>query len=521
MANETENPPAAPARPKKIRRFQIGLNVLTQLLIVIAIAGFVNYISFRQFKRWDLTRNQKYALSPQTRNLLKSLEKPAKAVVFFSPQIPIAGDVNQLLKEYEYASNKKFDVEFVEPYRNIQRAKELAAKYKFGSSDNIVILDYDGRTKFVNAMDMAELEQMDQLSMMTGQPPRIRSFKGEQAITSALLEITEPKQNKIYLTAGHGEADLNAGTIGVFKDYAERQNVKLDTLKLNDVDKVPDEATGLLIFGPHADFSEREIQLVREFWERKGRLFVLLDPQGDTQPTGGRTPRLDAFLTQYGVKPRNDRVIRVETRPRMDAAQRLDLVPMLLISPTGVITPGSKEIVGDLAGMDIGMPGLTQSLELERTRETIENLRLTSVIESSKAFWGETELVITKDMAQPLFEPEKDHQGPLTLAAAVEKGAVADPRVKVETGRMLVMGNAGWLTDDGIRESQIGIDFAMNSLNWLLNREQLIGIAPKPKEPVKLDLGEKALTNLAFAILLVIPGIVAVVGVGSWLARRA
>ena len=123
--------------------------------------SLTNFIGFRQYKRWDLSKNTKYQLSPLTTNLLTSLQKPVKAIVFFNSNTPIVRDVGQLLKEYEYASKKKFEVEIVDPYNNVVRAKDLATKYKFGNNDNIVILDYNGRTKFVNAVDMAEVRRLE------------------------------------------------------------------------------------------------------------------------------------------------------------------------------------------------------------------------------------------------------------------------------------------------------------------------------------------------------------------------
>jgi cobalamin biosynthesis protein CobD/CbiB len=45
---------------------------------------------------------------------------------------------------------------------------------------------------------------------MFGQQPTVRAFKGEEALTSALLEITEEKQSKLYFLSGHGEAAPNA-----------------------------------------------------------------------------------------------------------------------------------------------------------------------------------------------------------------------------------------------------------------------------------------------------------------------
>ncbi len=511
MAKENSSPEsAASARP--IKRFQIGLNVLTQLVIVLVLLGMVNFIGFRQFKRWDFSQNKKYALSSMTTNLLTSLQKPVKAVVFFNSSVPIIADVSQLLREFEYASKKKFEVEVVDPYNNVLRAKELASKYKFGGNDNIVILDYDGHTKFVTAQEMAEVEQLDQVALMQGQQPRIKAFKGEQAITSALIEITEEKQNKVYLLSGHGEPELKGDTLKSFKSATERQNIKLEGLKLNDVDKVPADASSLMIIGARADFSEREMKLLAEFWSRKGRLFVLLDPEG-------RTPRLDAFLLENGITPSHDRVLRVGKALGRDEAQSLALHEVVYISPTGVMTERGRDITKDLAGIDTALLGSTQSLQLNVQKAQQENRQMTPLIESSKAFWGETEFV--GDQAVPFFDPKKDNAGPLTVAAAMEKGAVADARVKVDTSRMIVVGNAGLITDDGIREAEVNLNFAMNSLNWLLNREPLIGIPPKVKAPVQLGLDDEQLFRLAFVVILLIPSFFAVIGAGVCFIRRA
>jgi ABC-type uncharacterized transport system involved in gliding motility auxiliary subunit len=115
--------------------------VLIQLLILVAIVAMVNYLSFRHFKRWDFSRNQKYALTSQTKELLTSLDKPVRAVVFFSSAAEIVPDVIALLREYEFRSGKKFAMEVVDPYRNLTRAQDLQTQYKFGANENIVILD--------------------------------------------------------------------------------------------------------------------------------------------------------------------------------------------------------------------------------------------------------------------------------------------------------------------------------------------------------------------------------------------
>src|SRR5207244_13536093 len=123
-----------------------------------------------------------------------------------------------------------------------------------------VILDYDGRTKFVNASDLADY---DQSGMMYGQPPTLKAFKGEQALTSAMLQITENAQTKLYLLSGKGGQDLKGEDLSNFKTYHERQNIKIDSLDLMNVEKAPDDAKAIFLLGARYDLTERELNLVR------------------------------------------------------------------------------------------------------------------------------------------------------------------------------------------------------------------------------------------------------------------
>ena len=45
------------------RRLQIGTGVLIQLALVVFILGMVNVYSFKHFKRFDFSRDNKYALA--------------------------------------------------------------------------------------------------------------------------------------------------------------------------------------------------------------------------------------------------------------------------------------------------------------------------------------------------------------------------------------------------------------------------------------------------------------------------
>jgi hypothetical protein len=57
-------------KPKKIHRFQIGLNVVVQIGLLILLAAMINYLGFEHYRRWDFSRDQKYSLSDKTKRVL-------------------------------------------------------------------------------------------------------------------------------------------------------------------------------------------------------------------------------------------------------------------------------------------------------------------------------------------------------------------------------------------------------------------------------------------------------------------
>jgi ABC-type uncharacterized transport system involved in gliding motility auxiliary subunit len=250
------------------------------------------------------------------------------------------------------------------------------------------------------------------------------------------------------------------------------------------------------IVGPRFDFSERDLKLLTEFWDKKGRVFVAVGP------SGGKTPNLDNWLAQRGVSPQQDLIINVQNLGGL-AAQ----VPLV-----GELKPGSP-VTKELEGVGLQIFGLAQSLSLDRTKETTEQLRLTEFMQADKTFWGEKDYIGAPRGSIPTFQPRHDNEGPLTMAATVEKGASQDPKVKLETARLVVVGTGDFLSDRGMQMGQgVGGPLAVNAFNWLLNRENLIAIPPKAKERASYSLTEEQLGKIAQWVCLFIPLIVAVFG---------
>jgi len=496
MADET----TPQGRPKKIRRVQIGLNVLAQIILLLFLAAMVNSIAFKHYQRWDFSRDQKYALSDKTKRFLRTIKGKMRVIVFFSPSTPITADVQNLLTEYQYAGKGKIDIERIDPERNLSRAKEMFDKYKVVSDESLLVIDYEGRNKTVKASEMAEI---DQSGMAFGEGPRVTAFKGEQAITSAMMDVVQGKKNTLGYVLGHKEPPLSGNTnISVLKAFIENENIKFQELNLFDVGAIPAELKTILIIGPQYDLSDREMKLLRDFWDKQGRILLLLDP-------AAKTPKLDAFLNELGVKVNDDRLMVFLRTGIEELALTRDVQAHFL---------GGNPVTKRLADVRALFFGGTSSLTLEPDRVRAANVRLDPLIQAEKGYFAETDY---NSDNQAKFQADAKAAGaPPTIGAAVERGASADERVQMNSSRLVVVSNATFVQDNAVTQDQQALDFISGSVNWLLSREQLIGIAPKISKPLTFTLNEDALRNLRWIVLVGMPLIFALLGAAVWWQRR-
>ena len=496
MADET----TPQGRPKTIRRVQIGLNVLAQIILLLFLAAMVNSIAFKHYQRWDFSRDQKYALSDKTKRFLRTIKGKMRVIVFFSPSTPITADVQNLLTEYQYAGKGKIDIERIDPERSLSRAKEMFDKYKVVSDESLLVIDYEGRNKTVKASEMAEI---DQSGMAFGEGPRVTAFKGEQAITSAMMDVVQGKKNTLGYVLGHKEPPLSGNTnISVLKAFIENENIKFQELNLFDVGAIPAELKTILIIGPQYDLSDREMKLLRDFWDKQGRILLLLDP-------AAKTPKLDAFLNELGVKVNDDRLMAFLRTGIQELALTRDVQAHFL---------GGNPVTKRLADVRALFFGGTSSLTLEPDRVRATNVRLDPLIQAEKGYFAETDY---NSDNQAKFQADAKAAGaPPTIGVAVERGASADERVQMNSSRLVVVSNATFVQDNAVTQDQQALDFISGSVNWLLSREQLIGIAPKISKPLTFTLNEDALRNLRWIVLVGMPLIFALLGAAVWWQRR-
>jgi hypothetical protein len=181
---------------------------------------------------------------------------------------------------------------------------------------------------------------------------------------------------------------------------------------------------------------------------------------------------------------------------------------------------GDSPITKRLADVRALFLGGTSSVTLQSDRGRTANVRLEPLIQAEKGYFAEKDYN-TDDQAKLQTDAQQSTDTPIIIGASVEKGGSADQRVQVDSSRLVVVSNASFVQDNAITQDQQGLDFVSGSVNWLLSREQLIGIAPKIPKPLTFTLSEEGLRRMRWILLVLMPLIPAAIGTMVWWQRRA
>jgi ABC-type uncharacterized transport system involved in gliding motility auxiliary subunit len=454
---------------------------------MLGVLTAINYIGANQNKRWDLTANQQYSLSDQSRNVLGQLDAPLHVMVFakeddYQPY-------RDRLKEYEYVS-KQISTEYVDP----DKKPEVATQHQVQEYGTIVF-SFKGRTERVTS-------------------------NTEQDITTAIIKVTTGEEKKVYFTQGHGERDTTSAERDGYNSVAEalkRENYTVDKVVLAQIGSVPDDAAVVVVAGPNIDFLPAEIDALRTYLGKAGKLLLQLDP-----PDRADGPPLANLITlahDWGIDLGNDIVVDVSGMGRLIGTDAS--VPVAANYPSHAITerfnyltafPLARSVSAVAGGVD------------GRFAQTF--------VETSPRSWAETDVKSLLDSGKVSLDTATgDKQGPIAVAAAVSaatetEGGKADgasdddksEAPKPET-RVVVFGDSDFAANAYLG-TQGNRDLFLNAVGWLSQQENLISIRPKEAEDRRLAMTAAQQTRIVWMSLLVIPGLIFGTGVYTWWRRR-
>lgn len=464
------------------RQARYGTLAASSVLIVFGILVAVNFIGKRQHKRWDLTAAKQFSLSDQSRNVVSKLDAPLDVMVFArdSESQPL----KDRWQEYAYSSNQ-IKTTYIDPDKQPAIAQQNQIQ-QYGT----MVLNYKGRTDRITA-------------------------NSEQDITGSIIKLVSGQQRKVYFTSGHGEKDTVSterdGYNGAV-DALKRENYAVETIVLAQKPTVPDDASVVVVAGPKVDFFAPEVDALKAYLGKGGKLLLMLDPPD--RPESAPLTNLIALAHEWGIDLGNNVVVDVSGMGQLFGAS--EAVPVAASYPSHPLTQRFRTLTA-----------YPLARSVDAVSGGVNGHTAQPLVETSPQSWAESDFKALAAGTPIKMDEGQDKPGPISLAAAVSAPvapatpppADAPDTPKPET-RVVVFGDS-----DFAGNSTAAIpgnrDLFMNALGWLSQQENLISIRPKQADDRRFDpIPASTQAAVIYSSWLFMPIIVLGLGVLNWWRRR-
>lgn len=515
-----------------------GSTLGAAVLLGAALLGMVNYLGSKYYTRGDWTSSQIYTLSEKSLNLLRGLDRPVEFIVFVVPDNPLYLPVKELLERYAAAS-QEVTVREIDPERDLVQAQKLVDQYQVERQNVVVVASGDDR-RVIDASDLAE---WDFSGMQQGLPERLKGFRGEQAFSGAILELTEASKPKLAFTTGHGERGIDDSSpegLSELEGLLGADNFELISWPSLTEPEVPTGANLVVVAGPKVGFLPTELEALDSYLASGGRVLLLLDPQ--LRGSGLVDLGMAAWLRDHEVALGDDIVVDPDRAILFSGLETFS-----------VDSYGNHPLTDPFrqAGVPV-LWSLARSVTPVGGDEGASGTEATTLLRTSVGGYGETNLAALPD----LEKDDADTPGPVSLAVAVagpvatptsspevsspsadakpgttaaaEPSAAGDEAAAVDEAgktddakhwRLVVFGNSSFLSNQ-LLDSLGNAALASNLLNWLAQRDTLLGIPAREPEHVRLNLTGAQVRGVHWLVLGLLPGLAVVAGIAVRYRRR-
>ena len=193
------------------RTGKYGVNTVIMLAAFTGIVVVVNFISFENHSRIDVTATNQFSLADRTKQLLKELPEPVLATAFYKDnirsdsrssdddsvlqRISRKAKVKETLEEFA-ARSSKFSFRMVDP-----DLKPVIASTYFGTLP----------TRFAEESVVVEGQDSGRIDVV--EPTDTAYSEFEQDLVTSILVATGRDKKTVYFLAGHGERGIT-NTLG-------------------------------------------------------------------------------------------------------------------------------------------------------------------------------------------------------------------------------------------------------------------------------------------------------------------
>lgn len=520
---------------------------IKQLIITVIILLALNFAGGYYFKRFDLTQDKRYTLSPVTLSLVETPVEPLYVDVFLEGDFPgefkkLQNETRQLLEEFK-AYNDNIVFNFVNPLEEEGANEEqvMADLYKIGLTPlNISVNDKGKQTQeivypwaIVNYGNKSTTVQLlkNQMGASTTEMVVTSVQHLEYAFADAINKVITEKQKKVAVIKGNGEMRemFIADLLQEVRESYFIAPFTLDSVAVNPQKTLADlkEYDLAIIAKPTERFSEEEKEVLDQYIVNGGKTLWMVDAvqmdmdslynENGTTLAYPRDLNLRDMFFKYGFRLEPD-IIKDEMATPIQLAtgaegsstqyqQYLWRFSPFVYPDTTVYKGANHPIVKNLGGIKFEFTNPIDTL-----KNGIKKNVLLSTSRYSKPVGTPTQISLSM-VAQKTSPADYDSFGYIPVSVLLEGKfhSVYENRVlpfKDETyksvseeGKMIIISDgdiAKNQLDSQYRPLELGYDkwtknrydnkeFVMNCINYLLDDTGLINIRSKEVNLPMLD----------------------------------
>ncbi|MFH0818620.1 MAG: GldG family protein [Patescibacteria group bacterium] len=491
------------------------------LAIVLLIGGVIiaNILAHFNFVRFDLTANKDYSLSTASKDMVRQLDKDVFIKVYFSNQLPpeylaVRQEAGDLLDEYKNYGGTHLQIQYIDPADDAVK-KELATKGVPELQFNILEKDQFQLTNGYLGIIVSQGKNEQVLPVIDS------TANFEYKITSAISKVISDNNFTIAWAM-----DLQASTDKYQQVVSSLQdNYTITSVNLEN-GLISEDYQTLVVAGYESELSDTAKYAIDQFLMRGGNVFIMQDAYNVNQYLQAvpNTNGLSEMLKSWGVEV-SDKIV-------------LDSFSEVANFSGGVMTfmvpyPYWIKITSDGFNKDQTAVSDLESLSLPwASYLTLDQSihEVVPLVSSSSNSWlsgdqidlspqqtfkanGKTQVYTLSALVTGQFNSYfQDKNKPVSDANYIEQ---------TSAGRLLVIGDADYATDQFVSRNSDNYIFLANMLDWLNQDSALIEIRSKgitDRSIQELTANEK--TTIKYLNIFGITGIVILIGLINFIIRR-
>lgn len=456
-----------------------NLRNLLKFTALIAILVVANMAVANLDVQWDMTEANIYSLSERSLETARNVDESVTLTFFHTPPQSAGGQqfdaerVRTLLRQYANA-NPKITFEELDHTRNPGLAREHGIR-----QNNVILIQSGDRTNKLSRYDLMEFG---------GRRRRTQKFRGESAITTALLKMTRATDRNVYFLEGFGEYDSGSArerSVSQWVSALEEEGYTVETLNPMTAN-MPDTHEMIVSLDPNRNYSSGVLDRLTTWHNQGGNLFFAMSPES--------AATVNPIISDYGMEFQSRQIID-ESR-RVQSLQ--SLVNPFVFAPKLKSHPSLSSLQEQGFAIQMG-----RSTHLSMRGDTAEVLLETSSSAISKPLSGER--------VSASFKPGTDERGTFTV------GAVYNPE---GGGKIFAFGSASIFGNTYFGQTPGNETFAVNLINWTFDRDVSLGIQATPSDYNQVTVTAGQSYAIQVIALVAVPFIVLLWGGWVWWNRK-